>query len=97
MDKCQKMISTINYHTYVTESFEISTPIYLTYISNSLNLINLPIIPYNACISYINITLKKYLYLFLYNSNRYNDTYEFKNSDLCLGYKKEHNKEKVVD
>ena len=74
-----------------------TVPIYLTYVSNSSDLINSPVISYDACASYINITLKEYPYLFLYNSDRHNNAYEFKNLGLYPRCKKEHNKEKVVD
>ncbi|CAG8696388.1 13352_t:CDS:2, partial [Funneliformis mosseae] len=52
--------------------------------TNSSDLINSPVILYDACAPYINVTLNEYPYLFLYNSDRYNDAYKFKNSDLCL-------------
>jgi len=42
------------------------------------------------------VTLKEYLYLFLYNSNKCNDGYAFKSLGLCLECEKEHNKKKVV-
>ena len=42
------------------------------------------------------MALKEYPYLFLYNSDRHNDAYEFKNSGLYPECEKEHNKEKVV-
>jgi hypothetical protein len=40
-------------------------------------------------IYYINYKsiLKEYSYLFLYNSDRYNDGYEFKSLGLCSGCK----------
>jgi len=57
---------------------------------------NLLIIPYDACAPYINVALKEYPYLFLYNSDRHNDTYEFKNSGLCSRCEKKHDKGKVV-
>src|SRR6266496_3794109 len=44
----------------------------------------------------ISMALKEYPYLSLYNSDRHNDAYEFKNSGLCPGCGKEHNKGKVV-
>ncbi len=40
--------------------------------------------------------LKEYFYLSLYNSDRHNDTYEFKNSDLYSECEKKHTKRKVV-
>src|SRR3954465_11312442 len=54
------------------------------------------VIPYDARASYINMTLKEYSYLSLYNSNRHNDEYEFKSSGLYSECEKEHNKEKAV-
>ncbi len=57
---------------------------------------NMLVILYNAYALYSNVTLKKYPYLFLYNSDKCNDRYEFKSSDLYLRCEKEHNKEKVV-
>ncbi len=54
------------------------------------------IILYDIHAFYINIALKEYPYLSLYNSDKYNNEYEFKNSDLCSEYKKEYNKGKVV-
>ena len=42
------------------------------------------------------MALKEYPYLSLYNSDRHNDAYEFKNSGLCPGCEKEHNNGKVV-
>ncbi|RIA99098.1 hypothetical protein C1645_811834 [Glomus cerebriforme] len=92
-DECQKMISMTNHHTHVTESSEVSV---LTYVSNSSDLINSPVILYNARTPYINVALKEYPYLSLYNSDRHNDAYEFKNSGLCPGCEKEHNKGNVV-
>ena len=57
---------------------------------------NMPVIPYDARAPYINVALKEYPYLSLYNSDRHNDAYEFKNSGLCPGCEKEHNNGKVV-
>src|SRR4051812_31041709 len=57
---------------------------------------NIPVIQYDARASYINVALKEYSYLFLFNSDRHNDGYEFKNSGLCPECEKEHDKEKVV-
>ncbi|GBB99930.1 hypothetical protein RclHR1_03690003 [Rhizophagus clarus] len=82
-----------NYYVYVTES---NTSIPLIHVSNSSGPVNTPVILYDACTSYINVALKKYLYLFLYNSSRHNNAYEFKNLDLYPGCEKEHNKGKVV-
>ena len=59
-------------------------------ISNSL------VIPYEPRAPYTNVALKEYPYLSLYNSDKHNDAYEFKNSGLCPGCEKEHNKGKVV-
>ncbi|CAB4412930.1 unnamed protein product [Rhizophagus irregularis] len=64
--------------------------------TNSSVPVNLPVIPYDARASYINVTLKEYPYLLLYNSDRHNDGYKFKSSDLCPGCEKEHDKGKVV-
>ena len=72
---------------------KVRIPIALT---NSSVPVNSPVISYDACASYINVTLKEYPYLSLYNSDRHNDAYEFKNSGLCPGCEKEHNKGKVV-
>ncbi|RIA82562.1 hypothetical protein C1645_743700 [Glomus cerebriforme] len=55
---------------------------------------NSPVIPYDARASYINVALKEYPYLSLFNSDIHNDGYEFKNSGLCPGGK-EHNKGKI--
>ncbi|CAG8731282.1 8029_t:CDS:2 [Rhizophagus irregularis] len=41
--------------------------------TNSSVPVNSPVIPYDAHAPYINMTLKEYLYLFLYNSNKHND------------------------
>ena len=57
---------------------------------------NKTVIPYDAHAPYINVTLKEYSYLSLFNSDRHNDGYEFKNSGLCPGCEKEHDKGKVV-
>ena len=43
--------------------------------TNSSVLVNSLIIPYDACAFYINVTLKEYPYLSLYNSDRHNDEY----------------------
>ncbi|CAB4438393.1 unnamed protein product [Rhizophagus irregularis] len=64
--------------------------------TNSSVPVNSPVIPYDACTPYINVTLKEYPYLSLYNSDRYNDEYEFKSSGLCPGCEKEHDKGKVI-
>jgi hypothetical protein len=69
-----------------------TAPILLTHIFNSSDLIIL----YNACTCYINVILKEYPYLSLYNSDRFQNKYEFKNLDICLRYKKEYNKRKLV-
>ncbi|CAG8679005.1 7164_t:CDS:2 [Funneliformis mosseae] len=58
---------------------------------------NILIILYDSHAFYINVTLKEYLYLFLFNNNRHNDGYEFKNFSLCPEYKKKHNKEKCLE
>ncbi len=58
---------------------------------------NISIILYDIRIPYINVILKKYFYLFLYNSNKYNNAYEFKNLGLCSKCEKEHNNGKVVE
>jgi len=64
--------------------------------TNSSDLINSPVIPYDARNPYINVALKEYPYLFLYNSDRHNDIYEFKNSDLYSECGKKYTEEKVV-
>ncbi|CAI2187219.1 17241_t:CDS:2, partial [Funneliformis geosporum] len=56
--------------------------------------LNKTVILYDACTFYINVTLKEYPYLSLFNSDIHNNGYEFKNSGSCLGCKKEHNKGK---
>ena len=56
----------------------------------------MPVIPHDSYAPYINVTLKEYPYLSLFNSDIHNDRYEFKNSGLCLECEKEHNKGKVV-
>ncbi|RGB39363.1 hypothetical protein C1646_754604 [Rhizophagus diaphanus] len=71
----------------------LTTPIH---VSNS-GPVNSLVILYEACTPYINMALKKYPYLSLYNSNRYNDVYKFKNSDLCPECEKEHNNGKILD
>ena len=73
-----------------------TTPISLTYVSNSSGLINTLVVLYDAYISYINVVLKEYPYLSLYNSNRHNDIYEFKNSDLYSKCRKKYIERKVV-
>ncbi|PKY23217.1 hypothetical protein GLOIN_2v1474727 [Rhizophagus irregularis DAOM 181602=DAOM 197198] len=64
--------------------------------TNSSVSVNSSVIPYDARAPYINVTLKEYPYLSLYNSDRHNDRYEFKSSGLYSGCEKEHNKGKVV-
>src|SRR6266496_3844634 len=54
------------------------------------------VVPYDARASYINVSLKEYPYLSLFNSDRHNDGYEFKSSGLCPGCGKKHDKGKVV-
>ncbi len=56
----------------------------------------MPVILYNAYIFYINMNLKKYSYLSLFNSDKYNDRYKFKNLGLYSRCKKEYNKEKII-
>ncbi|CAG8467640.1 19866_t:CDS:2, partial [Rhizophagus irregularis] len=51
---------------------------------------------YDARTPYINVTLKEYFYLSLFNSDRHNDRYEFKNSGLCPECGKKHDKGKIV-
>ena len=70
-----------------------TTPIPLTHTSGP---VNSPIIPYDARAPYINVVLKEYPYLSLYNSGRFQDRYEFKNSGMCPGCEKEHNKGELV-
>ena len=53
---------------------------------------DMPVIPYDARAPYINVALKEYPYLSLVNSDRHNDGYEFKNSGLCPGCEKDHDK-----
>ena len=54
----------------------------------------MPVISYNTYTLYINMALKKYPYLFLYNSDRYNNAYKFKNLDLYFGCGKKYTEEK---
>ncbi len=49
---------------------------------------NMPVIPYDFHAFYINVALKEYPYLSLFNSDRHNDGYEFKNSGLYPGCEK---------
>ncbi|GBC03551.1 hypothetical protein RclHR1_00520003 [Rhizophagus clarus] len=72
-----------------------TTPIPLTHVSNSSGLVNTPVIPYDFCALYINVALKEYPHLSLFNSDRHNDGYEFKNSGLYPGCEKEHNNGKI--
>ncbi len=59
----------------------LTTPIFSSHNSNSLgdsfkiSSDNLLIILYDAHTSYINVTLKEYPYLFLFNNDRHNDRY----------------------
>src|SRR6266496_3041781 len=78
------------------DSVEVSVSTAPIHVSNSSGPVNSPVIPYEARAPYINVALKEYPYLSLYNSDRHNDAYEFKNSGLCPGCGKEHNKGKVV-
>ncbi|EXX60427.1 hypothetical protein RirG_179900 [Rhizophagus irregularis DAOM 197198w] len=64
--------------------------------TNSSVSVNSSVIPYDARAPYINVTLKEYPYLSLYNSDRHNDRYEFKSSGLYSGCEKEHNKGKFL-
>ncbi len=106
MEKARDMLTIGQKQNYITENFvnvlttpEINisiAPISLIHVFNSLGSVNMLIISYNTRAPYINVVLKEYPYLSLYNSNRHNDAYEFKNSGLCPGYEKEHNKEKVI-
>ncbi|CAG8737994.1 8816_t:CDS:2, partial [Rhizophagus irregularis] len=74
------------------------TPSYDSNFSNNSSVIssdNSPIIPYDACTPYINMTLKEYPYLsLLYYNDECNDGYEFKSSGLCLGCENEYSKGK---
>ncbi|CAB4490487.1 unnamed protein product [Rhizophagus irregularis] len=76
------------------------TPSYDSNFSNNSSVIssdNSPIIPYDACTPYINMTLKEYPYLsLLYYNDECNDRYEFKSSGLCLGCENEYSKGKVI-
>ncbi len=83
------ILEMITNDTIVSAKFKVRISIAST---NSSNLNNSLIILYDAHIPYIFIILKEYLYLFLFNSNRYNDRYEFKNLNLYLECEKEHNK-----
>ena len=47
---------------------EVSAPIPLTHISNSSDLVNSPVILYDARAPYINVVLKEYPYLSLYKA-----------------------------
>ena len=92
------MIGVTKSNAHVTESSEVSVPTApLIHIFNSSGPVNMPIIPYDACAFYINVALKKYPYLFLFNSDRHNNNgYEFKSLGLCPKCEKEHDKGKVV-
>src|SRR6266496_987801 len=98
-DECQKVIGMTNRHAHVTESSIVSisiAPIPLTHVSNSSGPVNSSVIPYEARAPYINVALKEYPYLSLFNSDRHNDGYEFRSSGLCPGCEKEHDKGKVL-
>ncbi|CAB5367857.1 unnamed protein product [Rhizophagus irregularis] len=58
--------------------------------------VNSPVTQYGARAPFINVALKEYSHLSLYNSDKHNDAYEFKNSDLCSRCEKKHNEGKVV-
>ncbi|CAB4391744.1 unnamed protein product [Rhizophagus irregularis] len=58
--------------------------------------VNSPVTQYGARAPFINVALKEYSYLSLYNSDKHNDVYEFKNLDLCPRCEKKHNEGKVV-
>ncbi len=73
--------------------FKVRIPIAST---NSSDLINSLIISYDIHTPYINVALKEYSYLSLYNSDKYNNIYKFKNLDLYSKCEKKHTKEKVV-
>src|SRR2546429_9930398 len=64
--------------------------------SSKISSDNSPVILYDACAPYINVALKEYPYLSLYNSDRHNVGYEFKSSGLYSRCEKEHNNGKVV-
>ena len=84
LETSEKILPKVNALT-IPMSIEISlstAPIPSTHISNSLDQVNIPVIPYDACAPYINVTLKEYPYLSLFNSNKHNDGYEFKSSSL---------------
>ncbi|PKK59805.1 hypothetical protein RhiirC2_794294 [Rhizophagus irregularis] len=73
------------------------TPSYDSNFSNNSSVIssdNSPIIPYDTCTPYINMTLKEYPYLSLYYNDECNDGYEFKSSGLCLECENEYSKGK---
>jgi len=105
-EKARDMLTIGQEQNHVTENFvpevnapttpmpaEVTASIPLT---NSSSPVNTPVIPYDARAPYINVALKEYPYLSLYNSDRHNDAYEFKDLGLCPGCEKEHNKGKVV-
>jgi hypothetical protein len=54
------------------------------------------VVLYDTHTSYINVILKEYSYLFLYNNDKYNNTYEFKNSGLFSRCEKEYGNKKVI-
>ncbi|CAG8812284.1 11207_t:CDS:1, partial [Dentiscutata erythropus] len=101
-EKARDMLTIGQEQNHMTEKFEpevnapTTAPIPLTYISNSSGPVNMPAIPYDARAPYINVALKEYPYLSLYNSDRHNDAYEFKNSGLCPGCGEKHTEGKVV-
>src|SRR6266496_1246472 len=80
----------------VQEQYLDSVEVAPIHVSNSSGPVNSPVIPYEARAPYINVALKEYPYLSLYNSDRHNDAYEFKNSGLCPGCGKKHTEGKVV-
>src|SRR5436305_12307558 len=104
-EECQKVISVKNSSrsrdlpTVLNESGskklpdavpELPAKATMPQISNSL------VIPYEPRAPYTNVALKEYPYLSLYNSDKHNDAYEFKNSGLCPGCGKKHTEGKVV-
>jgi hypothetical protein len=54
------------------------------------------VILYDARASYINVVLKEYPYLSLFNNDRHNNGYKFNNYGLYPGCGKKHDKGKVV-
>ncbi|RIA90116.1 hypothetical protein C1645_823807 [Glomus cerebriforme] len=97
-DNTDEVISVTNFNAHMTESSDVSAPIPSSHSPNfsgdfsKISPNNSPVIPYDARAPYINVALKEYPYLSLFNSDIHNNGYKFKNSGLCPECGKEHNK-----